>query len=193
MTPVFGTHDIPAESWAYNQRNSAFLGHRVLQRWIDFVVWEHVLDERRELKSVIELGTGNGMFSTYLAIQCAARDMQFQTLDHDGNLIVVGSALGLAVKLGVKFLQADVWNGMTVKHLINHMPHPLLLFCDDGDKPREFATFGPMLSSGDMIATHDWTEEFGPENAKPIEHLITPYFHAECEAAQSITRFWMIK
>jgi len=190
---VAGIHDIPAGDWMTSQRNSAFLGDRMLQRWCDLVVWEQLLDHNPQLKSVIELGTYNGAFSTYLFMQCCARGMQFETIDNNPGIIIASNALRAIAKLGAKFITADVWDGHTVKYLIDSMPHPLVLFCDDGDKPREFRTFGPLLTKGDIIATHDWTEEFGPDDALPIAHMTEPYLHEECEEIGSITRFWKIK
>jgi len=190
---VSGVQDIPAELWAYSARNSAFLGHRMLQQWVDLAVWEQVLDHNTQMMSILELGSYNGAFSNYLFLQCLSRRMQFNTIDVNGELLVVGEIMWAMVKLGAKYLQADIFDGKTVPGLIKTMPHPMILFCDNGNKPREFQTFAPMLQSGDIIAVHDWTEEFGPEHAKPVEHLLTPLFHEECEKARAITRFWTVK
>jgi hypothetical protein len=39
-----------------------------------------------------------------------------------------------------------------------------ILCCDNGDKPREFATFAPVLKPGDLIAVHDWNLEVREED-----------------------------
>ena len=45
-------------------------------------------------------------------------------------------------------------------------PGITVLFCDGGNKVREFKTFAPHLKKGDIIAVHDWMTEIFPENTQ---------------------------
>lgn len=38
----------------------------------------------------------------------------------------------------------------------NISKYKTLLFCDNGDKPREFNMYAPLIKSGDHILVHDW-------------------------------------
>jgi hypothetical protein len=45
----------------------------------------------------------------------------------------------------------------------------IYLFCDGGNKAREFRTFAPMLGAGSIISTHDWPGEIKPEDVQATE------------------------
>jgi len=192
--PVAGIHDIPAKNWLLSQRNTSFLGLRVMQRWVDFLVWEKLLNKYVELKGIIELGTGNGAFSTYLLLQCLQRGMSFHTFDTRFYAGVSDAPVAKALDLEHYFYHLDVFKEGVQRiqaTLASKSVHPLILFCDNGDKPREFKTFAPLLSSGDIIGVHDWTEEFGPIDAASMKHILRPIFSEACQTVNSITRFWM--
>ena len=193
MMPVPGVQEIPAKHWMLSQRNTSFLGTRTTQRWVDFLVWEKLLNKYEEMQTIIELGTGRGAFSLYLLLQALQREMMFYTFDRRSVHEATKKHVAVSLQLTYHCYCEDVFGEglQTIKNLLDEPSmHPLILFCDNGDKPREFRTFAPLLSPGDIIGVHDWTEEFGPEDAVSMEHLLTPIFHEECEAVKSITRFW---
>jgi hypothetical protein len=78
------------------------------------------------------------------------------------------------------------------------MPGPLLLICDNGDKPRELALYAPGLRVGDCIVTHDYAEEGA---AGEVWHADVPpalwgpqwrpVWHAEARAMGSSYRIWL--
>lgn len=182
--------NVPARRWMYSQRNSSFLGVRILQRWIDLVLWEKVLNAHKELRAIIELGTGRGGFSVFLLLQALQREMEFWTYDERELPEVSGGTMARLIDLKSHFLLEDVFDlqGSLVEK-INGL-HPLLLFCDAGDKPKEFCTFVPLLQRGDLIGVHDWTEEISPSDIEPMRGLVEPILHEECYEIGSITRFW---
>jgi len=59
---------------------NTLLGIPMLQLWADLRLWEWVLNNFA-VRAVVELGTGNGAFSSYLALQCYFRDLRFVTFD----------------------------------------------------------------------------------------------------------------
>lgn len=192
--PVGGIHDIPAKHWMLSQRNTSFLGTRAVQRAVDFVVWEKLLNKYEDMQAIMEFGTGRGAFSLYLLLQCLQRGMQFYTFDNRSIHEAVKVGLPAILDLTSHFCLGDIFGeeGMDIigRALQQPFVHPLVLFCDDGDKPREFKTFVPLLSPGDIVGVHDWTEEFGPLDVTCMKHLLIPIFHEECETVNSITRFW---
>ncbi len=63
------------------------------------------------------------------------------------------------------FVQLDVWDRADdVRALISDAPRPLVLYCDNGNKPLEVETFAPALRAGDFLAVHDLGTEIFPEN-----------------------------
>lgn len=173
-----------------------FLGRQAVQYWSDFLVWEQFLtcQTEIEIRRVIELGSGNGAFSLFLLLQCVQRGMAFDTFDLTVTAAAdtpVGRLLGLAKCCWA----GDLWldDCAAVKHVLANSEHPLLLFCDNGDKPREFRTFVPLLRPGDLIAVHDWGVEFSDASidATPgLRNLVQEIFVAESTAIGTLTRFY---
>ena len=56
-------------------------GVEMSQTWEDLELYEKLLNHHRGLKSVVELGTGQGGFSLYLYYQCLRRGIKFATYD----------------------------------------------------------------------------------------------------------------
>ena len=70
---------------------------------------------------------------------------------------------------------------------------PTLFWCDNGNKPVEFASFLPYLSIGDVIAVHDWGNEFGPADIPTsMAHRLKMLYVSECEDIRALTRWWEI-
>jgi hypothetical protein len=76
-----------------------------------------------------------------------------------------------------------------LREFIASLPKPLVLFCDNGDKPREWQLYVPLLSTGDFAAIHDWGTEFHEHNLIPSPE---PFMQAECESISSMTRFFLL-
>jgi cephalosporin hydroxylase len=137
-----------------------FLGVNCSQSWADFLFWERLLNARPGLRSIVELGTGEGGFSRYLAIQAKARGLAFSTFDHvhmDGQ-----RADG--------FQMLDIF--ALPEKVVARFFEPTVLFCDNGDKPREVELFTPLLSPRSLVVVHDWNVEITsgdiPGELKPV-------------------------
>ena len=131
-----------------------FLGANCSQSWADFFLWERLLNAHPELRGLVEVGTGEAGFSDYLYIQCQARGIEFATFDR--------------VDMGhrhPRFYQVDVLEHPEL--VAGHLARPGLLFCDNGDKPREVALFAPYLHQGDLLVVHDWNTEIRRKHVKP--------------------------
>jgi hypothetical protein len=53
--------------------------------------------------------------------------------------------------------------------LIETMPHPIAIFFDNGDKPREWKLFAHLLSPGDFCIVHDWGTEFSEKDLGDVK------------------------
>lgn len=174
--------------WARNLWHTSFMGVQTIQFHVDMLVWERVLNARRDLRSIIELGSGAGGLSLFLALQAYQREMRFATFDK-WQTDAAQTRLGKLLDMLPNCYAGDLFAG-GAQGAINELPHPMILLCDNGEKPREFRTFAPLLQTNDLIAVHDFGNEYTLLDVKPVEGIVQPFFWQECEAMGSLTRFW---
>lgn len=124
----------------------------------------------------------------YLTLQGLVRGFQFVTIDSTNH----GAPREKLEELGVRVLTMDLFAesaASTLKELFESLPKPLILFCDNGNKPEEWKRYVPLLEAGDYAAVHDWGTEFRKENLIPPAR---PFMQSECEAVKSMTRFFEV-
>jgi hypothetical protein len=115
----------------------------------DLRAWEQIIRDVKP-RAVLELGTASGAFSKWLDERVA----WFRTVDVDPPAAMTPG-----------FVQVDVWaNPHAIHDLIAQAPRPFVLYCDDGNKAREVATFAPSLRAGDFLAVHDFGTEIFPKH-----------------------------
>lgn len=135
---------------------TTYCGRKATQWWADLYLWERLLNEHPETARIVELGTGTGGFSLYLAHQAAARGMTFATFDRE---VFFGDEVQPGFILADVFAEPErVWSLLNI---------PCVLFCDDGDKPRELAMFGSKLLPASLCVVHDWGDEATEANLPP--------------------------
>lgn len=138
-----------------------FVGMEMSQEWADIGIWEAFFREN-PVKTMIELGTDNGGLTLYFALQGYQRKMYFHTFDNQ-KWIDFTQGLPKYLKLESVFHHVDLFSeeGQNqVIQLIKTLPHPMAIFFDNGDKPREWKMFAPLLFPGDFAIVHDWGTEF---------------------------------
>jgi hypothetical protein len=123
-------------------------GRPIAQYWEDLALWETVLNENPQLNQIIEFGTWQGGMSYFLWAQAQAREMEFTTLD-----------INKPDKEVPEFYQFDIFKRFKAVWG-NYLYNDTLIFCDNGDKPKEVALVAPMLTVDSIIAIHDWGTEF---------------------------------
>lgn len=144
---------------------NTFLGKRMAQSDKAITTWENVL-KKLDFTRIIEIGTFHGGFSIYLLLWTLGdRRKEFHTFDiinwrdYDHNPKIKNF-----LELDKYFHKMDVFENVGfIKNLINKQGGNIL-FCDGGDKEREFNTFAPLLKRFDVIVVHDWLTEVKPEN-----------------------------
>lgn len=145
-------------------------GNRTQQEKQDLPIWEEVLSGH-PVELLVELGTGNGAFSGWLAGLCDQRDIEFLSFDRN-----------------VPFLSGPWFHHVNLldqsEKIIERFRHPMLLWCDNGDKPREVELYAPFLERGDILAVHDWDTEISqadiPDRFTHLagEHMTRWFVHA---------------
>lgn len=125
---------------------TTLFGRPMSQTWEDVRLYERLLNAHPELHAIIELGTGQGGLSFYLNFQAAVRGMTFKTFD-----VVRPDA------------EVPNWQRLDVlrevDEVVRHFSHPMLLVCDNGNKPLEVGLYAPKLQKGDLLTVHDWDTE----------------------------------
>lgn len=140
-----------------------FLGLPLSQEWQDLLIWERFF-KVYPVRTFIELGTGHGGMSLFFALQCHSIGAKFITIDNQ-TLINMDDPMARLVNLADCFYNWDIFEAESrIVNMISTSPHPIGMFMDDGDKPREWRTFAPHLSKGDYCAVHDFGTEFNEED-----------------------------
>lgn len=166
---------------------NSFGGAPFQQTWNDLPIWERFFN-RYPCKSIVDFGTGQGGMALFFAAQAYVRGMKYTTFDRDR---LCDERVYAALKaLGAETHQAHIFDDLKfVSNIIKQQSGPIVLFCDNGDKPREYRTFWPLLLPGDFIAVHDWGAEIRETDIVPQFPMVMV---EECESTDSVTRFFAI-
>lgn len=142
-----------------DSKNTSFLGIPVMQWHADLWLWEKFFN-RHAVRTFIELGTGRGGMSIYFLLQSLQHGFTFNTFD-----VVVPDAIhepiGKLLKLKTHFKQGDIMVQLydEITALLTNSSRPIMLYCDNGNKPLEVKTYSMFLEKGDFVAVHDWDKE----------------------------------
>lgn len=101
---------------------------------------------------VIELGSGAGGFSLYLAEKHGSRFYTFDLINKLDKYSDVSMRLN---KLGAHYYFENIFKSKRLLKLFNTSKR-ILLLCDNGDKLKELNTFSPKLKANDVIMVHDY-------------------------------------
>lgn len=167
--------------------SSTIFGVPVTQLWADLMLWERFLNAYHPAH-LIEIGTGRGGLSLFLALQARSRGMTFVTLDNQNWTTIAGPLWDLAA---ARYVQGDaIESGRALVDEARAAGGSVAVFCDNGNKPKEFRELVTRLGPGDYIAVHDWENEFHLADAQGLP--VAMLDGAICEAAQSITRWFKV-
>ena len=151
------------------------------QYWCDIYLWEAILNTNPQIDTIVELGTWQGGFSLFLKMQAEVRHMNFLTYDS----INFHSP---AHKL-IPFVKRDIFaDQKEIGRLISLSP--TVLFCDNGNKPRELKIFAPYLTSDSVVIVHDWMTEIFPND---IPDYLEEIYGDFCNDIGSISRVFRKK
>lgn len=171
----------------HNYSSTSFIGCATLQYHVDYFVWEKVFHRySSRVKQVIELGTGFSGFSLFLLLHCIQRNIEFETFDHKTSH-VLNRRVADAVNLADHFHEVNILDNP--EEIYSFFKHPMLLYCDNGNKPKEVKLFTPHLLAGDVVAVHDWMTEIKP---KDIPENYSMVFGELCDEVGSLSRFFEV-
>lgn len=182
------------EALLWSCSGQTFMGIKTTQYWADLALWEKFLNRHSDIMSIIELGTEKAGLSLFLSLQARQRGIEFRTFDHkdtDNLDTPLAKLIGLrdAFSLGNLF---GVAGTRLIELLKTELSHPILLFCDDGDKAREFKEFVPYLRIGDYVGVHDWGKEIFEADVTIFGKAVKHLYWDEWELVGSLTRFMQV-
>ena len=175
--------------------NTTFFGVRAIQHWSDVVLWELFFNEHPDIKAVLELGSGGHGLSIIFALHSVTRDFKLFTFDRK-RYKSLDWPLPKLLNLEETFQCVNLFGAggkeAVLALVARPESHPLLLFCDNGDKPKEFAQFVPYLGPGDYVGVHDWGLEFWPKDAQ-VGVRLEPWRFDLADQIGGSTRIWKVK
>ena len=123
--------------------------------WMDYIV------QKFGVGAVVEVGTACGGTAAWFGNLLPGRVATMDIKDKRSAL-----AKGLHKRLGVLFVKRDFWaDSKRPRKFTNYGKgkaggKPLLVFCDGGNKVKEWGVMAPLLRPGDLIMAHDNPKEF---------------------------------
>ena len=133
-----------------------FLGIEMAQNSLAIPTFDEFFTRIGKVARVIEIGTGNGGLSLFMALYCLGVGADFITIDKQPFPKYIKPLR----KLRIKRILGDVF---TVRHSFTIRQNTVregvtVILCDGGNKAREFNEFAQSLKPGDFILAHDFAE-----------------------------------
>jgi len=148
-----------------NYPRCTFLGDTMSQSFSSLFMWEKVLGSLK-FSRLIELGTSSGTLSGYFYLFCLNKGAEFYTFDIKKEY--VKTQVKDFLNLDEVFKSHDVLNDPGFISELIKREGRTVLFCDNGNKPKEFAIYATYLKAGDIICLHDWLQEYKYNDVKGV-------------------------
>jgi cephalosporin hydroxylase len=163
--------------------NRRYMGGGMSQSYAAIYFMEYYFEAHR-FNYVVEFGSQKGALSTYFANMAAITEaFFFDTHElYPDNAWLVREYEGCGhwysklaeISPYINYYQKDAFSEEIFNHTKENMEEldRAFLFCDGGDKIKEFNMYAPLLKTNDRIAVHDWNLEIGYRNIERaiIEH-----------------------
>ena len=125
-------------------RDIRFGGVRMAQSWMDLWILNKALNSHKP-ELIVEIGSYLGATALFFSNWTKVHTWDIQNVIKKTND-------------NITFHHEDVFKSKTITPLL-HNPQKMFLFCDGGNKIKEFNTFAKELNSGDYVFVHDWGTE----------------------------------
>lgn len=171
----------------YMHEEKFFAEHRAE----DIILIEDIVREHRP-EILIELGTYKGGLAAMFADVVRPWHGAVHTFDVERQFDE-----GILEKSNIIFHQEDVLTlNDRIVRLLRH--NRCILYCDNGHKETEIATYAPHVRPGSLLGCHDYDSEVRSSWVEPfmVEAGFVQHRHADFEALTtptypiSMTRFW---
>ena len=148
---------------------------------------EPIMDIIREFDPdmVIELGTKNGGFTEFIH-ESTRGDVPIYSYD------VLKMPMGFKFRQNVSFFVADILSSPLDDIIcLCSNSKKKFLYCDNGNKIKEFKMYAKHLNSGDLLGVHDWGTEITYESVKEVLVNFKQHKHYIFEESGCKTRFFI--
>lgn len=136
--------------------HKSFIGQYMQHSYWTYAIIDRVMMERPSLNSIIEIGTGAGALSAVFGLWGIRKGIPVVTIDR-----VMRHFPGLLERLGVDYWQSEEQSMETIEAIVKKTAgKPCWLFCDGGNKRREFREIGSLMPTGSIVSAHDLGVEF---------------------------------
>jgi len=180
--------------YQYKRWYGTFLGFRQSHAYWMYKVIDDILNDNKQIKGIIEIGTGRGALSIFLGLECYERGLK-PLLTYDILSIKEPKLFKL---LGIKFINRDCYHKDSIQEMNKYIDSPILFFSDNGNKLRDFNYFIKLLPKDSVFASHDWQSiamaKLTEENTKDtvIKYGLKPLYKDEWDGPPDYikTCFW---
>jgi len=123
------------------------------------------IHRHKNIDNIIEFGTGCGGLTILFGMAMLQRNGNVFTFDTQKPWKTWHTAIK---GFPIYYNQLNIFKyEHQIKQLIQQGKQTLV-FCDNGNKPREVNTFAKHLRKNDLIIAHDWKNEINEENIQPL-------------------------
>lgn len=158
-------------------------GVHTMQSWDDLFFLNEVLNNpTTRLDTIIEFGTYRGGLAVFFGLHAYSRGIEALTFD------IRPEPEGLFQKylelLPLTFYNMDVLREEAINIVSEKARRGrIFLFCDGGEKPKDFETYAPLMRAWDFIFIHDKGREIFQHEVDPIakKNGLKPYYQEEAD------------
>lgn len=156
--------------------HTTFLGRYMQHNYRLYYLLDKIFISNPQIKKIVEIGTGEGGLTTFLALWGMKKSISVLSLD-----IMEQSDKFLLEKLNVNLLIGDEFDTNIQQKIIEFIDREETLFiCDGAAKHIEFNFWAPKLCKDSIICAHDLTVEFQDYAiSKTIKSKTEPLFQDE--------------
>jgi len=157
-------------------KDSKIFGMRVQQNACSMILIDNLINTNPEITQIIELGTGHGALSIFLAMSGMVRKAEINTFD-----IIDPDYIDQFSRFGITYHKIDVLSDTAQEIIRNAISKGrTFLLCDNGNKKEELLLYYKMLKEGDFLLVHDWGYEIKNKDLpKDFYDIYEPYNQAD--------------
>lgn len=169
--------------WKLDDRQSIDIyGIHVVQSWYDLFFINCILQyEKPKFDLIVEFGAGIGASTLFLALSSQGTTLHtFDKRPESKNPIYQK----IKQVLPITHHQEDLFSEVVEKKIKKLLRSgKVLLYCDNGDKTREFNIYSKYLQRGDVIMAHDARVEIKMEDIEEtaFKNGLTPYHQEDSD------------
>lgn len=170
MRPVFPYTEKSADGIPWH---TTFIGQGMQHNFWLYAIVDKVMMENPQISSIIEIGTGAGALSSVFGLWGIKRGIPVLTIDS-----VMRHNPKILERLDVQYLQEDEFSDAVQERILEYINEkPTWVFCDGGNKKKEFQKFAPIIPKNSIISAHDLGVEFIYERdaASLVPNTVIPY------------------